>query len=221
MEWTLTNVYGPCTPEGKRDFIDWMKNIQMPDDTDWLLVGDFNLTRSPEDKNKPGGSISEMFMFNEAISILGLIDLPLQGKKYTWTNKQQSPLLEKLDWSFTSSCWTLSYPNTSVWPMVMGAFDHVPCIVKIYTNIPTSKIFRFENYLMEHPEFLEVVQHGWSLETGQTDKAKIISAKFKNLRRVLKAWYSQLSGLKTNIENVKMILTFLKLLEGCKDLSVP
>jgi hypothetical protein len=31
--------------------------VDMADDCDWLLVGDFNLVRKPTDRNKPG----EMF----------------------------------------------------------------------------------------------------------------------------------------------------------------
>jgi exonuclease III len=41
--WLLTNVYAPRTSEGKRDFLNWFKSIQMPDNIDWLIVGDFNL----------------------------------------------------------------------------------------------------------------------------------------------------------------------------------
>jgi hypothetical protein len=37
--WTLLNVYGPCTPEGKRDFITWLKNIDIPVDEDWIFWG--------------------------------------------------------------------------------------------------------------------------------------------------------------------------------------
>lgn len=33
-EWILTNVYGPCTTEQKRNFVHWLKHIQMPDDID-------------------------------------------------------------------------------------------------------------------------------------------------------------------------------------------
>lgn len=33
-EWVLTNVYGPCTSEGKRDFVHWLKHIQMPEEID-------------------------------------------------------------------------------------------------------------------------------------------------------------------------------------------
>jgi hypothetical protein len=27
----------------------------MPIDVDWIILGDFNLIRKPEDRNKPGG----------------------------------------------------------------------------------------------------------------------------------------------------------------------
>ena len=45
----------------------------MPNDVDWIMMGDFNFIRTPEDRNKPGGDVKEMLMFNEAISELGLI----------------------------------------------------------------------------------------------------------------------------------------------------
>lgn len=51
--WVMANVYAPCTPAGKRNFLLWFKRIQMPDTIDWLVVGDFNLYRNPDDRNKP------------------------------------------------------------------------------------------------------------------------------------------------------------------------
>lgn len=69
----------------------------MPDDVNWLLVGDFNLYRNPSDRNREGADYGDMLMFNEAISDLGLVELPLRGQRFTWTNKQQPPLLERLD----------------------------------------------------------------------------------------------------------------------------
>jgi len=60
----------------------------MPDSIDWLIVGDFNLYRNPEDRNREGANYSDMLKFNDAISSLGLIELPLKGQRFTWTNKQ-------------------------------------------------------------------------------------------------------------------------------------
>ena len=79
--WYLTNIYAPCTPEGKIEFLEWFSNIDMPDDEDWIIVGDFNLIKKPEDRNKPRGNINEMFVFNEAISSLGLEEIPLHGRR--------------------------------------------------------------------------------------------------------------------------------------------
>lgn len=98
--WMLTTVYAPCTPDGKREFLNWFKNIEMPSDIDWLVVGDFNLMRKPEDRNREGADLNEIFLFNEAINKLDMIELPLHGRQFTWTNKQFPPLLERLDWFF-------------------------------------------------------------------------------------------------------------------------
>ena len=96
--WILTNMYAPCTPTGKKDFIDWIQNVQMPISVDWLIVGNFNLYRNPFDCNRPGADYLEMLMFNAAINTLGLVEIPLKDQHYTWSNKQHAPLLERLDW---------------------------------------------------------------------------------------------------------------------------
>jgi hypothetical protein len=63
---------------------------------EWLVIEDFNLIRRPKGRNKEGGDTNEMFLFNEVINTLGLTELPLHGRRFTWTNKQPSPLLEGL-----------------------------------------------------------------------------------------------------------------------------
>jgi hypothetical protein len=69
----------------------------MSDNCLWIVLGDFNLIRRPDSRNKPGGDSCLMQVFNEAISKLGLIELPLSRQQFTWTNNQQNPLLERLD----------------------------------------------------------------------------------------------------------------------------
>ena len=40
--WTLTNIYGPCQHDLRPNFINWFQNLQMDDDQNWLVLGDFN-----------------------------------------------------------------------------------------------------------------------------------------------------------------------------------
>jgi hypothetical protein len=86
--WTLLNVYGPCSAEGKADFITWMKNVDIPNDEDWIIMGDFNLYRVLENRNREGANTNDMFIFNSMISHLVLKEIALHGKKYTWSNMQ-------------------------------------------------------------------------------------------------------------------------------------
>lgn len=95
--WYLTNIYGPCLTEERIIFMNWFKNIQMPDDCNWLVLGDFNYIRYPSNRNREGGNINDMMVFNETISSLGLLEIPLKGRAFTWSNMQGAPLLEKLD----------------------------------------------------------------------------------------------------------------------------
>ena len=114
----MVNVYGPCQGETRVDYTTWLLNLHIPHNEDWLLVGDFNYIRSPNNRNKPGGNINDMITFNDFIRTQGLIELPLKGRSYTWSNMQEDPLLEQLDWFFTSNNWTTSYLNTTVKPFL-------------------------------------------------------------------------------------------------------
>jgi len=75
-----------------------------------------------------------MLLFIEAISFLGLEKIPLHGRKFTWTNKQQPPLLERLDWFFSSAAWAIAYPHSVAKSLVMETSDHWPCVIEIKTS---------------------------------------------------------------------------------------
>jgi hypothetical protein len=192
----------------------------MREDMDWLVFGDFNFMRKLSDMNKPGGDVNDMLLSSVAISNLGLIELPLKGRKFTWSNMQQDPLLERLDWFFTSRTWTLAYPSTFVFTLVKPTSDHVPCVIAIGTKIPRSRIFRFENYWLEHSVFKQIVQNIWNIPVGFSDSAKRIKAKFKNLRRGLKLWAKNLPCLKHQIQKTNDVIELLDIIEAMRSLSI-
>ena len=83
--------------EARDLFVSWLYNLHIPTGAYWLLLGDFNLIRSPDNRNLPGADVNDMFIFNEIIGHLGLLELPIKGRSFTWSNMQDSPLLEQLD----------------------------------------------------------------------------------------------------------------------------
>ena len=132
---------------------------------------------------------------------------------------QQDPLLEQLDWFFTSVNWTTQYPNTMVHPMSKPISDHIPCKIMIGTSIPKSTVFRFENFWPAHLGFLETVQANWS-SPGQPsgNSASTLAQKFKALRHSLKHWSRKLSNLTALIENCNKVIFYLDSFEECRSL---
>lgn len=202
--WTLSNIYGPCSGE-QRDFVSWLNNLEINIDQNWILMGDFNFIRSVQNRNLPGGDMNDILIFNEIISNIGLIEVPLKGLSYTWSNMQEQPLLQQLDWVFTSLAWTLKFPHTSVAKYIS---DHAPCMISIETSVPKSKLFRFENFWTDMPGFMDVVSQFWSIPVRGSNQATKLNGKLKNLRRGLKSWSKRLYNLHAIISNCNEVLLF-------------
>lgn len=202
--WLLTTVYGPCQGVERTDFVDWINALQIKDDENWMFIGDFNFYRSLNDRNKPGGNLNDVFFFNEMISNLGLQEIPLKGRKYTWSNMQQDPLLEQIDWCFTSTSWISSYPNTLLLPMARPTSDHTPCMVQIKTEIPKANVFRFENFWVEQEGFFDLVRDTWNTEVRSSNSITKVVAKFKLLRKALKKWSKSISKMNNLIKQCKL-----------------
>jgi hypothetical protein len=81
-QWYLSNVYDMCHELEHSEFISRFRNCDVTDSINWLFLGDFIFYRSLDDRNKPGGNLNDMIIFNNAIDQLGLIELPLKVRKY-------------------------------------------------------------------------------------------------------------------------------------------
>jgi hypothetical protein len=82
----ITNIYGPTAHEERAIFTNWLLNFDATPMDSWIILGDFNLIRSPENRNRDGGDINNMLLFNSIISQLDLVEIPLKGRAFTWSN---------------------------------------------------------------------------------------------------------------------------------------
>lgn len=179
--WFVSNIYGPCSGDLRDDFVSWMYNLEIDTDKNWIFMGDFNFVRSVENRIIPGGDMNDIIIFNEIISKLGLIEIPLNGMAYTWSKMQDQPLLQQLDWVFTSPAWTLIFPHTSVTALSKYISDRTPCLMSIETSVPKAKIFRFENFWVDIPGFMDIVQDSWNLPVKGNNQAIVLNGKLKIL----------------------------------------
>jgi hypothetical protein len=82
VSWELVVVYGRRQP-ARDQFVNWLYSLEIDDEELWLTVGDFNFYRNTENRNRPGGNFSDTLVFNNIINHLGLVELPLKGRRYT------------------------------------------------------------------------------------------------------------------------------------------
>lgn len=102
VSFSLTNVYAPTSRENKPAFFRELASIADSISSPWMLLGDFNLTRFPDDKNTDSFNVADADRFNEVINALGLIEIPLVDRAYTWSNRRDEPTLVRLDRCFVS-----------------------------------------------------------------------------------------------------------------------
>jgi exonuclease III len=85
QKWHITNIYAPCNVEGRNEFMQWFTNLDSSVYDMWIIMGDFNMIRSSEDRSRPGGNHNIMLMFNSVIHQHDLEEIPIKGRAYTWS----------------------------------------------------------------------------------------------------------------------------------------
>lgn len=86
FQWAMANVYGPDEEREKALFLNSIISVQSQWPIPWCIGGDFNMIRFPQEK-KRGRFISvSMSTFSNSINSQELVDLPLVGRRFTWTN---------------------------------------------------------------------------------------------------------------------------------------
>jgi exonuclease III len=160
LAFSVTNVYAPSDHALTSDFMAEMVSIAASMTGDWIVIGDFNLIRFPNEKNNANFDRGLAATFNALIHDLAWFELPLRDRLYTWTNNQEVPVLARLDRVFFNSDWNSLFPNSHLSSLPRPISDHNPIVVSAGTSIPTSPIFCFENSWLLDPLFLQTTLPG-------------------------------------------------------------
>ena len=95
-----------------------------------LLGGIFNLIRFSSDKSSGGGDKRLMDLFNGFIEKHELKEIRrVWGSKYTWTNKQATPIMSNIDRVLVSTDWEDKFPLTTLNTLVRVGSDHNPLLL--------------------------------------------------------------------------------------------
>ncbi|CAN6162275.1 unnamed protein product [Urochloa humidicola] len=216
---TVTNVYTPSDHRDSAEFLDGLRELKPHVQGPWLLAGDFNLIRSAADKSGAAPDARLCAAFNAAIDDLGVIELPLLDKLFTWSNKRSTPVLTRLDRVFVNVDQCRSYPNTSLTSVPRPTSDHTPILASLATTIPKANLFRFENAWLRNQSFLPAVLPSWHDAPPHADAAGLLAGHLKSTRAAAKVWARRNRAPPLIIPNCKFIILLLDYYEDLRILS--
>jgi len=192
--WWLTCVYGPQGNGDKIQFLQELRDIRAACPGPWMIAGDFNLIYKDEDKNNANYNRAMMGRFRRFINDMALKEVPLHGRKYTWSNQQDSPILVKLDRVLCSVDWEDKFPNCLLQSLASEDSDHCPLLLGLQDNKVGRRRFHFESFWTKMDGFQEVVAAAWtSVPTGSCPYLTL-SQKFKATAKGLQRWSSKTVG---------------------------
>ncbi|KAK4421401.1 hypothetical protein Salat_2090600 [Sesamum alatum] len=180
----------------------WDKLLELgqPLSMPWLILGDFNCVKSPEEKQF--GVVPtwyELKDFVDCCLALGLHDAPTTSCYFTWSsNNDNNPVWCKLDRVLLNNEWLEAGLHCGAHFSPPGCLsDHSPGIVSLFDPpAPKPKPFRFFNMWADHPDFLATVESHWSMNVEGTAQFSLCR-KLKVLKGPLKAFnnlhYSHIS----------------------------
>lgn len=128
FEWMFTGVCAPCASNTDEVKLFWreIEEVGCFWQFPWVIGGNFNEVRFTPERTSGGDSTTGMTRFNKFISKHQLIDLPLLGATYTWTNNQSQSIRSRIDRIIISPAWEIVYPQVSQKALARTCSDHNP-----------------------------------------------------------------------------------------------
>jgi hypothetical protein len=166
----------------------------------WCIGGDFNVTRFPAERSRDVRLNTAMMEFSDFISEQGLMDLPLAGGPFAWSNNQENPSWSRLDRFLVSPDWDVKFLGTLQKRLPGLCSDHFPILLDCGGIHSGSRPFKFENMWLKAEGFVDRVRLWWASYHFQGSPSFIFSQKLKALKNDLERWNEQEFG---NVESRK------------------
>jgi exonuclease III len=194
VSWHLTTVYGPADDDRKLAFLNELVLIHSQISGAWMVIGDFNLILSDQDKNKRRVNRAWMRRFKNAVDSSFLREIKLVGRRYTWSNEQSDPTLVRLDRAFCNDEWDDLFQASKLLPQASSMSDHYPLLLVQDTRTRTLPRFRFESFWPLLQGYNTVVEQSWKSPCLLTNQFAVLDYKLKRLAKDLKTWAKNYVG---------------------------
>ncbi|XP_026460621.1 uncharacterized protein LOC113361664 [Papaver somniferum] len=208
FKFILTNAYSPCDYNEREEFWRDMAEIRLWSNEAWCLFGDLNAVRSDAERNRDGGDVRNMGFLNDFIMEQELVDLPLNGGAFMWSNKHKDPLLCRLDRFMVCTTFDAKFSSATQTALVRTVSDHNALLFELF---PTSRntfgnVGKEEDELTEKINVLNLAEETARLHSTQLEERVELLVKLNNVKltRARMAFQrAKVNGFKEGDRNTK------------------
>ena len=155
FEWAFIGIYGPNLNRKCQFMWEELAGLNNRSNLPWCLGGDFNVIRFPSERLRAGRFTRSMYDFSDFISLHGLMDNPLEGGLYTWSNSTSTSRLDRFLFPLVLAEYFTHFSQKRL-PRVL--FDHFPILLESGSHQRGRIPFCFENMWLKAEGFLDKVK---------------------------------------------------------------
>eukprot|EP00253_Pinus_taeda_P027896 PITA_27896 len=202
--YLCVNVYGPQRLDDKFLFLNSLQSLLSRYQASKIIIGgDFNMITSLLEKkgglrklNRDAGA------FADFIELAKLMDVQPSSYSFTWNNRRggEHLIASRLDRFLISESIVLEGITVSSDILPSGGSDHWPISLEAaFLGTPRNKPFRFENFWLQHPNFVKLLEKWWS-EPLQVQGTKMfkLQRKLKHIKSDTLHNHREISSLLTD-----------------------
>ncbi|KAL4367675.1 hypothetical protein GQ457_05G016460 [Hibiscus cannabinus] len=141
----LINVYGPNESRERDAFLNELRS----------RANNFNLVRHPEERIGVGSNRVEMKIFTEFINSLGLVDIPLQDRHFTWSNFRDKPSFSRLDRFLIDGRILCHWQDLFQELLPKSLSDHNPICLSIMSTNWGPRPFKWFDHLLDDKSYVK------------------------------------------------------------------
>lgn len=189
----LVNVYAPNEVGNRRTLWDELLGLKRNSPLPWCMGGDFNEIASVSERKGCQRMERGMREFLEFHNSMELIDIPMIGRKFTWTNYQDHAILSRLDRFLLSRQWLDSF-KVYQWGLHRPISDHCPIMLIDDIRDWGPRPFKFMDIWLSNPKCMDIAKDTWENTHVNGWAGFIILQKLRAIKDKLKVWNKEEFG---------------------------
>ncbi|XP_039006345.1 LOW QUALITY PROTEIN: uncharacterized protein LOC120133923 [Hibiscus syriacus] len=208
----LINVYGPSVEKEKESFFEELSQFISGQNLQVCVRGDFNVYLCKDEKMGRAHNRVSIRIFSHFIQSVGLINLPMEGGRFTWSNNQDDSTFIRLDRFLVDGQFLASFPEIIQSLIPKSISDHNVVLLQNDGVNWGNKPFRLFSYVMEEDGFEDMVCQTIIDCKKRKRKLRILGI-FKNSKLAIKQWTGKknkfsgaaISDLENKIQKLEVV----------------